>query len=267
MADGDNLNLGDAASNFLAELSPGEREISQPEVNKFVRWYGRERTLAGLRAPEIANFAERLSLADRDYARKLELIRAFLAHAKKASWSKTNLATHLKAKKAKNVFVAGKGRGARETVSLTRQGFTAIEAELADLKQKRLDVIDEVRRAAADKDFRENAPLHAAREQKGHIEGRIRDLEEALKSAVIIDEEPKSNLKAGIGDSVDLYDETSDRELHYLIVHPREVDPSKGKISSESPIGKAIVGRRKGEVVEITVPAGKIRYQIKQVKR
>ena len=117
MTDGNNLSLGDAASNFLAELSPQKRETSQPEVNKFVRWYGRERSLEGLTAPEIANYAERLSLADTDYARKLELIRAFLTYAKKASWSKTNLAIHLKTRKVKNALTASTGRGVRETVS------------------------------------------------------------------------------------------------------------------------------------------------------
>ena len=71
---------------------------------------------------------------------------------------------------------------------------------------------------------------------------------------------------AGIGDMVVLYDPASKEELVYTIVHPREVDPTKGKISGVSPIGKAIIGRGEGEIVEVVVPAGTMRYQIKKVE-
>ena len=265
--EGQNLSLGDAAGLFLARLSAGEREASQQEVYKFVRWYGGERPFTGLTAPEIANYAEQLSLSDTDYARKLELLRAFLVHAKKQGWSKSSLSTHLKARKGKTRFKASVRQGQPETVTLTPQGYAEMEAELATLKNKSLEVTEEIRRAAADKDFRENAPLHAARERKGHIEGRIMKLEQTLKFAVIVGSEKEANLKAVIGDTVVLSDMASGGEIHYTIVHPTEVDPTKGKISNASPIGKAIVGRGRGEVVEVVVPAGKLRYQIKEIKR
>jgi transcription elongation factor GreA len=119
---------------------------------------------------------------------------------------------------------------------------------------------------ATDKDFRENAPLQAAREERGHLEGRIRELERALKSVNIVGENRNVSLQITIGDSVVLRDPAGE-ELRYTLVGPREVDPSKGKISTVSPIGKAIIGRRQGEVVEVTTPAGKVRYQIRQVER
>ncbi|MFC2066337.1 GreA/GreB family elongation factor [Chloroflexota bacterium] len=266
-SDSQNLSLGEAAGRFLAELSPEERETSQPEVYKFVRWYGWERPLAGLTAHEVANYAERLSLSDTDYVKKLELMRAFLVYAKKEGWSKANLATHLKTKKGKTGLRASVKRGLLEPVSLTSQGYTELEAEIAVLKDKRHQVIDEIRRAAADKDFRENAPLAAAREQCGHIEGRIRKLEETLKAATIIGIERQSTLKAGIGDKIVMCDMASGEEIHYMIVDSREVDPTQGRISNVSPIGKALIGRGEGAVVEVTVPAGKMRYQIKRIGR
>jgi len=262
-----NPSLGEAASRFLASLSPGEGEMSQQEVYRFVRWYGWERPLAGLTAPEVANYAERLSLSDTDYIKKLELIRAFLVYAKKEGWSKSNLAAHLKPKKGKTGLQSLVKPGLPEAVSLTRQGYAKLEAELATLKSKRRQAIDEVRRAAADKDFRENAPLEAAREQHGQLEGRIRELEEALKSGIIIDRKQQVTLRASIGDSVVLRDLVSGEDLRYMIVSPREVDPTRGKISNASPIGKAIIGRGEGEVVEVEAPVGRLRYQIKQVKR
>ena len=261
-----NPSLGEAASLFLGKLTPEEREVSQPEVHKFVRWYSWERPLARLTAPEIANYAERLSLSDTDYARKLELIRGFLTHAKKAGWSKTNLGIHLKAKKAKAGSPPSIRQRMAEPVSLTQQGYDELKAELAALKSKRPQLIEEMSRAAADKDFRENAPLAAAREQRGHLEGRIKELEETMKLAVVIDAEQKSSLKTNIGDGIILCDLASGEELRYIIVDPREVDPTQGKISSVSPLGKAVIGRGEGETIEISVPVGKLRYQVKKVE-
>jgi transcription elongation factor GreA len=151
-----------------------------------------------------------------------------------------------------------------ETLTLTRQRHAEIKAELDSLRSKRLKVIEEMHRAAADKDFRENAPLQAAREQRGHLEGRITELEETLKSVTIIDEKPKTGFKVTIGDSIILCDLDSGEERHYRLVSTKEVDPDQGKISSVSPIGKAVVGRDYGEVVEVATPAGKLRCEIKR---
>jgi len=262
-----NPSLGEAATRFLASLPLGEKGMSQQEVYRFVRWYGWERALAELTAPEIASYAEHLSLSDTGYIKKLGLIQAFLVYARKEGWSKSNLVTHLKVKKGKARLQSSFRRGSPETLSLTQQGYAALKAELAALKSKRSEAIDEVRRAAADKDFHENAPLDAAREQYGHLEGQIKELEEVLKSAVVLDEKQKVALKVSVGDSIILRDLASGEELHYIMVNSKEVDPTRGKISSVSPIGKAIIGRGRGEVVEVTAPAGKLRYQIEQIGR
>ena len=262
-----NPSLDEAASGFLDSLSAEERARSQQAVYGFVRWYGWKRPFAELTAHEVANYAEQLSLTLTNYSQNLELIRAFLVYAKKQGWSKTSLAAHLKTKKTKARLPALTKQDLPPTVFLTQQGYTELVAELADLKGKRREAIDEMRKAAADKDFRENAPLDAAREQRGHLEGRIRELEETLKSATIINETQKPSLKVSVGDSVILSDIVSGEELRYTIVSPREVDPTKGKISSNSPAGKALLGRTQGEIVEITAPLGRLRYQIKQIER
>lgn len=262
-----NLSLGEAASRFLASLPPGEGEISQQVIYQFVRWYGRERSLAGLTAPEIANYAQRISSSDTDSTKKLDLIRAFLVYSKKEEWIKNNLTIHLKAKKAKPRATSRSRQAQAETISLTQRGYDEMGKELAALKSKRLQAIDEMRRAAADKDFRENAPLDAAREQRSHLERRIRELEEALKSVIIIGDKAKATPKVGIGASIVLLDLVSGEELHYTMVSPKEVDLARGKISSASPIGKAILGRGRGDVIEITVPAGRLRYRIEKVGR
>jgi len=262
-----NPTLGEAASSFLASLPTEEGEKSQQAVYGFVRWYGWKRLLAGLTAHEVENYAERLPSSQASYSKNIEQVKAFLTYAKKQGWSQTNLAAHLKTRKAKAKLPSPARRVLTPSASLTQQGYAELEAELADLKNKRTQLIDEMRKAAADKDFRENAPLEAAREERGHLEGRIRELEAALKSATIIDKTQRAGLKISMGDSIVLSDTTSGEELRYTIVSPREVDPVKGKISINSPIGKAIIGRAQGEIVEITAPLGKLRYQIKQIER
>lgn len=260
-------SLGEAAAKFLATLSAEKRKVSQPEVYKFARWYGWDRSFSQLAPPDVAGYAEQLSLSDTDYTKKLELVRAFLAYGKKAGWSQTNLGAHLKTKKAKTGPNPAAKRRQREVISLTRQRYEEIETELSNLKERSRELIGEIQRAAADKDFRENAPLAAAREERGHVEGRIKELEETIKSATVLEEKKEPALKTGVGDTIVLNDLASGQELRYMIVDPREVDPSRGKISIVSPMGKALLGRRSGDTVEITVRAGKLRYRIERIER
>jgi transcription elongation factor GreA len=260
-------SLSDAATQFLATLSAEKREVSQPEVYKFARWYGWDRSFTQLAPPDVAGYADQLSLSDTDYTKKLELVRAFLAYGKKAGWSQTNLGIHLKTKKAKTGPKPSGKAARREVVSLTQERYREMETELASLKKRSRELVSEIQRAAADKDFRENAPLAAAREERGHVEGRIKELEEALKSAVILEEKKEPALKTGVGDTIILNDLSSGEELRYMIVDPREVNPSRGKISIASPMGKALLGRRNGDTVEITVRAGKLQYRIERIER
>jgi transcription elongation factor GreA len=229
-----------------------------------VRWFGWKRPIARLSATEVTKYAESLPSSDTDYAKKLEQVKVFLIYVKKNGWNDTNLAAHLKAKKVKKGYRSSSRPDLPETLTLTHQRHAEIKAELDSLKSKRLKVIEEMHKAAADKDFRENAPLQAAREQRGHLEGRIKELEETLKSATIIDDKPKKGLKVTIGDSIILCDLDSGEERHYRLVSPKEVDPDRGKISSVSPIGKAVIGRDYGEVIEVATPAGKLHYEIKK---
>lgn len=269
MAEADNHNptLGEAAAQFLSTLTAQKRETSQPEVFRFARWYGWESPFSRLAPPAVASYAEQLSASDTDYAQRLQIIRSFLAYAKKTGWSRNNLATHLKTKKVKAGSKASAGGAVREEVTLSQERFDELRMELTGLKDRSRELVSEIQRAAADKDFRENAPLAAAREERGHVEGRIKEMEQTLKSAVIIDENRVPANKTGVGDSIVICELASGEEMCYMIVHPKEVDVARGKISIASPLGKALIGRRNGEIIEITAPVGKIRYEIKRIER
>ncbi|MBI4286402.1 MAG: transcription elongation factor GreA [Chloroflexi bacterium] len=261
------LSLGEAASKYLATLPAAEREASQREINNFVRWFGWECQFKKMAPPKVAAYAERLSVQDTDYEKKLGLLRAFLAYARQEAWSQTNLGTHLKTRRGKAKLPPIGKQALPESITLTQQGYDELQAELVKLRNRRLEVIEAIRHAAADKDFRENAPLKAAREEYSHLEGRLKEIEETLKSAAVIQPELKVALKVGIGDSVRLRDLSTNETLTYRVVNPREVDPSHGKISSASPIGKALIGQEPGQVIKVTAPAGKLRYLIEQIGR
>jgi transcription elongation factor GreA len=261
-------NLGEAVTRYLAKISAKDREFCQPEVYKFARWCGWEISFTRLAGPAVAGYAEQLSPTDTDYTRKITLLRGFFAYARKCGWSETNLATHIKTKKVKQAGpVVVSPRTAQEPVTLSREKYDELTAELATLKKKSRDLIGDIQRAAADKDFRENAPLRAAREERGHVEGRLKELQETLKTAIVIDEKRERTLKSGVGDTIVMEDMETGEELRYMLVDTREVDPSRGKISVGSPIGKALIGKRDGEIAEITAPAGKMRYRILRIER
>ncbi len=260
-------SLGEAATLYLGKLSAKDQDASRPEVYKFARWYGWESSFSTLAGPAVASYSEQLNVSDIDYEKKFSILRAFLAYAKKAGWSATNLANHLKTKKGKGVTTVTGRKNMPEAATLTQQRFDELTAELEKLKKRSRELVGEMQRAAADKDFRENAPLQYAREERGHVEGRIKELEQALRAATIIQEKSEPALKSGIGDSIIVCDLTTGEECRYIIVDPREVNPAQGKISLASPLGKALLGRSDGETVEITVPAGKLRYQVKHVER
>lgn len=263
----ENPPLKEMATRFLTSLPPEERVEKQVEVYKFTRWCGWEKNFGDLRGPIIAGYVERLSVSDTDYDRKLEIVRSFLLHSKKQGWCQTNLAVHLKAKKSRaRRRASAVVSPALQTTTLTAQSYAEMEAELERLKSRSTQLIEDIRKAAADKDFRENAPLAAAREQRGHVEGQIKELEGIMKSATIIDDGQKSRLVVNAGDSVTLCAMESGEELNYTLVSPREVDPMRGKISTVSPMGKAIMGKPQGAVIEVAAPAGKMSYRIEGIK-
>ena len=269
MADSSNKHtLNDAATQFLNQLPKEAAAAAAPEIRRFVSWFHADKDMESFTAIEIAGYSERFSASDTEHAHKLEILRKFLAYAKKENLTESNLAVNLKARKDKTL---PESKAVREQAQsdmgvLTQAGYDDIQKELVALKSQRPTVLEDIRRAAADKDFRENSPLHAAREQLGHIDGRIQDLEAIIKSATIIDQHDHSKSRICVGKTVTLVAVATGKVHCYTIVGPKESDPAKGKISHVSPIGKAIIGKKQGEVVEAIVPVGKIQYRIEKVE-
>jgi transcription elongation factor GreA len=252
-----NPTLAEVADAFLSNLPPEERGKTQAEVSKFIRWLGSSRQVKDISPVDVASYGELVTPA------AAKPLRSFLAYIRKKRFISTSLAPHLRAKKTSLKTVAV-WQTAQVQATLTQQGYTKLEKELANLKNQRSHVIEEVQKAAADKDFRENAPLAAARERKAHLDGRIKEIEAILNEAKIM-KEAQDTSRARFGDTVLLRDLSSGKESSYTLVDPREANPAKGKLSVASPLGKAILDKEKGQTVEVAAPAGAFRCCIEDI--
>ncbi len=155
-------------------------------------------------------------------------------------------------------------------IRLTREGYQKLEEELRYLKTvKRKEIADKISHALSFGDLSENAEYEAAKNEQAFIEGRILALEEKLRRAEIVDEEEYEEEglnRVRLGVKVVLENLDKGSIVEYSIVDSVEADPSVRKISFESPLAQALIGRTRGEVVEVKVPAGIVRYRIVDIR-
>ncbi|MHB1630085.1 MAG: transcription elongation factor GreA [Bacilli bacterium] len=153
-------------------------------------------------------------------------------------------------------------------VLLTPAGLTKLEDELEHLKSvKRREVAERIKVAISYGDISENSEYEDAKNEQAFVEGRIITLEKMLRNARIIHEEEVDTGVVSIGSTVRLRDVAFKEDVEYLIVGSAESDPTDNKISNESPVGKALLGKSVGSQVEVSVPAGTIRYEVLEIKK
>ena len=152
-----------------------------------------------------------------------------------------------------------------EKMPMLREGYDRMQSELTRLKStERHQVVSAIEEARAHGDLSENAEYHAAKERQGQIEATITDLEDKISRAQIIDPSELSGDKIVFGATIGLIDE-NDKKITYQIVGPYEADAKGGRISYTSPLGRALIGRRKGDEVEVTTPSGDKYYEIETI--
>ena len=151
---------------------------------------------------------------------------------------------------------------------LTSKGMQALEDELQDLKVvKRKEIAQKIKEAREQGDLSENAEYDAAKDEQRSMEARIEELEKIIKNAEVIDESAYDKDTVSIGSTIKFYDEEFDEELEYRIVGSTESDILKGLISNESPLGKALIGAHTGDVVEVEMPMGIMKYKVLEIQR
>lgn len=150
---------------------------------------------------------------------------------------------------------------------LTKGGLAKLQAEHKSLLQQKIQLTEEVNRAAAMGDLRENAEYHAARERLQHVAKRLAELDGKLSHVRIVDDLEIKADEARVGAQVTLKDEQTKEEFTYLLVGPDEADPSSGKLSMASPLGKMLLGKKQGEQFTLKLPRTIVSYCVVKIAR
>lgn len=151
---------------------------------------------------------------------------------------------------------------------MTYEGLKKIEEELQYLKvEKRQDIAQKLKEARAQGDLSENAEYDAAKDEQSDIEARIDELEKILKNAEVVDEDEIDLDKINVGCQVKILDMEFNEELEYKIVGSTEANSLKGKISNESPVGMALIGKKVGDVVDVETQVGVLKYKVLGIQR
>ena len=151
---------------------------------------------------------------------------------------------------------------------MTYEGVKKLEEELEYLKTvKRKEITEKIKVALGYGDLSENSEYDEAKNDQAFTEGRIIQLEHMLKNAVVVDESEIPKDKVSVGSIVKVMDYEFDEEVEYTIVGSAEADPMNFKISNESPVGSALIGKKVGDVVEVAVPSGVSKFEVLEIRR
>jgi transcription elongation factor GreA len=153
-------------------------------------------------------------------------------------------------------------------IVLTTEGYNKLEEELKFLKgPKKMEVAERIKVAREFGDLSENSEYDDAKNEQALLEAKIQEIEGMLRIAKVVDDDDVSTRKVGIGTQVTVHDYEFDEDVTYGIVGATEVDIKNNKISNESPVGKALIGAKKGDEIEVETPGGLIKYKVLEIKK
>ena len=284
-------NLIKAVNLYTNRMRKSRKESIKSDLSSFIQWLSEclepksynedldmDKINLNLIEPSfIEQYVQMTNIKHSNFnaSKKLTVARDFLgflhnpdSNDEKIKFTDTNLSNHIRNKKGRRTGSLGlKSRLHEEDViEISQEYHDNLVNDLAIKFKEREDVVVDINKAAADKDFRENAPLEAAREKQGLIESQIKTIEETLRKSAIINtkKNSKTNKIAKIGSKVTMLQNSKTRVKISLVASP-EADVSISKISVESPIGKALVGKTENEEVIVPAPAGNVSYKIVKI--
>jgi transcription elongation factor GreA len=150
---------------------------------------------------------------------------------------------------------------------LTKEGLAKLQAEHKSLMSQKRELTEEVSKAAAMGDLRENAEYHAARERLQHVAARLAELDGKLQHVNIIDDLAVKAGEARVGAKITLEDQQTNERMTYVLVGPEEADPMNGKLSIASPLGKSVLGKKAGDTFMLTLPKAAVPYKLVSIGR
>ena len=247
---------------------------SYQELWKFVRWSG-DREVGRFTPHDMEQYAREVGRSGADSAQqRLQPVKAFVDYWKEQGWISIRLATHLRPPRSK-ISVAGRTASARAAkmleegrIYLSQEGYDHLLQQVEDLKAERVGVTEEIRLAMADKDFRENAPLDAAKDRQGRIETQIRELEASIANAEILPEGGTGVItRSTVGAKMKVKDKDSGEVIEYILVDAREADGESRprRISIQSPVGQALLDHAIGEEVIVPTPKKNLTYIVQDI--
>ena len=268
---------------YTNRMRKSRKETIKNDLSSFIQWltislenksYDENSNLENINLNIIEPFfieqyvkITNLKHSNQNASKKLTVARDYLNYIHTEGFTESNLGNHIRNKKGRrsgSVSLKSKIHEG-DLVEISKEYHDSLEKELNVKYKEREDVVVDINKAAADKDFRENAPLEAAREKQGLIESQIKTIEETLRKSVIFNTKRsnKKNKIAQIGSKVTLEKENKRTKIN-LVASP-EADVNLSKISLESPLGKALMGKGENDHVTISAPAGEIKYKIVKV--
>ena len=268
---------------YTNRMRKSRKETIKNDLSSFIQWltislenksYDENSNLENINLNIIEPFfieqyvkITNLKHSNQNASKKLTVARDYLNYIHTEGFTESNLGNHIRNKKGRrsgSVSLKSKVHEG-DLVEISKEYHDSLEKELNVKYKEREDVVVDINKAAADKDFRENAPLEAAREKQGLIESQIKTIEETLRKSVIFNTKRsnKKNKIAQIGSKVTLEKENKRTKIN-LVASP-EADVNLSKISLQSPLGKALLGKGENDHVTISAPAGEIKYKIVKV--
>lgn len=262
------VTLGMAYREYLQTLKPGQRAAVETYIRKYVEFQGEGHPVAALSGSHVESYAvSQIRPSDPNAPDRVLALKAWFQFLKKREYTPANYGVNIRVPRA-----SANGRSGSTAVTVQRQetpiemtadGLAALKREYAELEEQRPRLIQAIEVARSDGDLRENAPYHAAREALAFHQQRMAKLEESIRRAVIVDRIDTGF--ATIGSTVRVTNLEDNREATYTLVSAREANAAERKISVESPVGKELLGRRKGDEVAVSTPRGEIRFRIDEV--
>ncbi len=267
-------NLHEALGLFVIEkknLKNSKKSMDgHQEILRFIDWYGRDRKIHDLSPSLVEEYAREFSQRGSEAQKRLVPVKEFFVFLRKMNWIEINLSVHLRASRSRRT---GTGRqttaadGQASGPRLSQEGYERLVEELEKYKVEKVKADEEVKEAMAGKDFRENAPLDAAKERQGFVVAKIRELTSEVTNAQILsgDVDGNPSKRVVVGSNITIKDVSSGNVINYTLVDKREADVKSGKISTVSPVGQALLDKTVGDTVEINVPKGTVSFLIEKI--
>ncbi len=264
------ITLGEALQEYLGTLSPEDQNAASPFIRRYVDHAGHDTVVASLTGARVESYAEsRIQSSDPAAPRRVAALKAWFQYLKKKSYVEKNFGVHIRLRRS------AAARSSTATVravddapiQMTAEGIAGLQVEFERLEREEPELVKAISLAREDKDFRENAPLEAAREALAFNQTRRREVDATLKRAVAVREGDTSDDRSAIGSTVQVTRLDNDRDTEYKLVGAREANAAERKISIESPVGKELLGRRPGDEITVSVPSGVVQFRVTGVTR